>query len=138
MKTCLYNFDSRKTSLLYSKTGVYRGIHYFSYFAKRHRLCVLIRTASLRQFLMRTHNLCFEQKYEKCQNFLSENFPFLVVKYSRAFVMKIYVVDTHKKRLAENILMSTHSFCYVKLNCSNYRIIIATVLGVPILRSLMV
>ena len=25
---------------------------------------------------MSTHNLCFEQKYEKYQNFLSENFHF--------------------------------------------------------------
>ena len=24
--------------LLYSKTGVYRGIHYFSYFCSKHRL----------------------------------------------------------------------------------------------------
>ena len=31
---------------------------------------------------MSTHNLCFEKKYEKHQNFLSENFPFLVVKFS--------------------------------------------------------
>ena len=31
---------------------------------------------------MSTHNLCFEQKYEKYQIFLSENFPFLVVKFS--------------------------------------------------------
>ena len=31
---------------------------------------------------MSTHNLCFEQKYENYQNFLSENFPFLVVKFS--------------------------------------------------------
>ena len=31
---------------------------------------------------MSTHNLCFEQKYEKYQNFLSENFHFLVVKIS--------------------------------------------------------
>ena len=27
-------------------------------------------------------NLCFEQIYEKYKNFLSENFPFLVVKFS--------------------------------------------------------
>ena len=27
-------------------------------------------------------NLCFEQKYEKYQNFLSENFHFLAVKFS--------------------------------------------------------
>ena len=29
---------------------------------------------------MITHNLCFEKKYEKYQNFLSERFPYLVVK----------------------------------------------------------
>ena len=30
--------------------------------------------------LTSTHNLCFEQKYEKHQNFLSENFHILLVK----------------------------------------------------------
>ena len=44
--------------------------------------------------LTSTHNLCFEQKYEKYQDFLSENFHFLVVKFSvylngRVFVMKV-------------------------------------------------
>ena len=29
-----------------------------------------------------THNLCFEQKYEKLSEFLFENFKFLVVKFS--------------------------------------------------------
>ena len=29
---------------------------------------------------MSIHNLYFEQKYEKISEFLSENFPFLVVK----------------------------------------------------------
>ena len=43
---------------------------------------------------MSTHNLCFEQKYEKYQNFLSEIFYFLVVKFEvylnrRVFVMYI-------------------------------------------------
>ena len=32
--------------------------------------------------LTSTNNLCFEQKYEKYQNFLSENFQLLVVKIS--------------------------------------------------------
>ena len=33
--------------------------------------------------LTSTHNLCFKQKYEKYQGFLlSENFQFLVVKFS--------------------------------------------------------
>ena len=46
---------------------------------------------------MSTHNLCFEKKYEKYQNFLSENFPFLVVKFStylnrRVFVMYVNLI----------------------------------------------
>ena len=32
--------------------------------------------------LTSNHNLCFEHKYEKYKNFLSENFQFLVVKFS--------------------------------------------------------
>ena len=44
------------TPLLYSKTGVYRGIHFFLIFALKHRLRVLIRTASLS-----THDLCFKE-----------------------------------------------------------------------------
>ena len=48
-----------------------------------------------------THNLCFEQKYEKYQYFLSENFQFLVVKFSiyldrRVFVMGRHVDSKHK------------------------------------------
>ena len=31
---------------------------------------------------MRTQNLCFDQKYEEYENFLSENFYFLVVTFS--------------------------------------------------------
>ena len=38
------------TPLLYSKTGVCRGIPIFLIFAPKHRLWVLIRTASPRQF----------------------------------------------------------------------------------------
>ena len=38
------------TPLLYSKTGVYRGIHYFLIFALKHILWVLVRTASMRRF----------------------------------------------------------------------------------------
>ena len=34
----------------YSKTGVYRGIHFFPIFALKHRSWVLVRTASVRRF----------------------------------------------------------------------------------------
>ena len=42
---------------------------------------------------MSTHNLCFEQKFEKYQRFLSEIFQFSEVKFSiylnrRVFVMR--------------------------------------------------
>ena len=36
--------------LLYSKTGIYRGIHDFSYFCSKDRLWVLVRNASSRRF----------------------------------------------------------------------------------------
>ena len=55
-------------------TGVYI---IFLISAQKHRLWVLVRTASLS-----THNLCFEQKYEKLQRFLSGIFQFLKVKFS--------------------------------------------------------
>ena len=37
-KTCLYNFDPLKPHFYIVKLGVYRGIHYFSYFCSKHRL----------------------------------------------------------------------------------------------------
>ena len=41
---------------------------------------------------MSTHNLCFEQKYEKYQSFLSENFQFLGVKFSIYLNRRVYVM----------------------------------------------
>ena len=42
--------------------------------------------------LTSTHNLCFEQKYEKYQNFLSENFPVLEVKFSVHLNRRVFVM----------------------------------------------
>ena len=39
-----------------------------------------------------SHNLCFEQKYEKYQIFLSENFPVLVVKFSIYLNRRVFVM----------------------------------------------
>ena len=49
---------------------------------------------------MSTHNLCFEKKYEKYQNFLSENFHFFVVKFSvylnrHVFIMNLVLPTFH-------------------------------------------
>ena len=51
--------------------------------AQKHRLWVLVRTAS---------PLCFEQKYEKKIEFLSENFQFLVVKFSIYLNRRVFVM----------------------------------------------
>ena len=41
-----------------------------------------------------THNLCFEQKYEKKnQSFLSETFQFLEVKFSIYLNMRVFVME---------------------------------------------
>ena len=54
--------------------------------------------------LTSTHNLCFEQKYEKYQNFLSGNFLFfLVVKFSVYLNRRVFV---------EAVLTSTHNLCF--------------------------
>ena len=42
---------------------------------------------------MSTHILCFEQIYEKYHNFLSENFPFLVVKFSMYLTRSVFVMN---------------------------------------------
>ena len=43
---------------------------------------------------MSTHNPCFEQKYENYQNFLSENFQFLEVKFSVYLNRRVFVIRT--------------------------------------------
>ena len=43
--------------------------------------------------LTSTHNLSFEQKDEKYQNFLSENFHFLVVKFSVYLNRRVFVMN---------------------------------------------
>ena len=40
---------------------------------------------------MSTHNLCFEQKYEKYQNFVSEKFPFFGCKFSIYLNRRVFV-----------------------------------------------
>ena len=87
-------FTPLYTPLLYSKTGVYRGIHYFRIFALKHRLWVLVRTASV---LMCTHNLCFRAKIRKLSIFYIKNFIFTAMKnhcilHGHVFIMKCCIL----------------------------------------------
>ena len=62
-KTCLYNIDPLKLHFYIVKLG-FTGVYIiFLISSQKHRLWVLVRTASLS-----THNLCFDQKYEKYPN----------------------------------------------------------------------
>ena len=74
-KTYLYNFDPLKPNFYIVKLGFLGVYIIFLISAQKHRLWVLVRTAS-----PSTHNLCFDQKYEKYPNFYLIFFIFLVVK----------------------------------------------------------
>ena len=63
---CNSSLHQDNTPLLYSKTRVHRGVHIFLIFALKHRLWVLVRTASLTEAVLTyTNNLCFDQKNKK-------------------------------------------------------------------------
>ena len=84
-KTCLCNFDPLKPHFYIVKLG-FKGVYIvFHISAQKHRLWVLVRTAS---------------SYEKFQDFLSENFHFLVLRFSvylnrHVFVMKTRVTSLY-------------------------------------------
>ena len=66
----------------------FQGVHYFSCFAKN-----IDSGYTLEAVLTSTHNLRFQQEYEKYQN-SSENFPFLVVKFSIYLNMCVFVMKS--------------------------------------------
>ena len=49
--------------------------------------------------LISTHNLCFEQKYEKYQSFLSENFQFLEMKISIYLNRRVFVMNKKVQKI---------------------------------------
>ena len=60
------------TPLLYRKTGVYRGIHYFLIFALKHRLWVLVRTASFTIYVLRKNVKIVKKSTENCHFYSCE------------------------------------------------------------------
>ena len=81
-KTCLCNFDPLKPHFYIVKLGFIGVYIIFVISARKHRLWVLVRTEAV---LTCTHNLCFEQKCEKYQKFLSEKLPFFGGKIFSVF-----------------------------------------------------
>ena len=103
MLTCPCNEETPYIPLLYSKTGVYKGIHFFLTFALKHRLWVLVRTASR----VPTINILSKNK-KKYYIFSSENNHF----YSREIFQYIARTCLRNDRLLEtgairtNVLLS--------------------------------
>ena len=59
---------------------------------------------------MSTHNLCFEQKYEKYQSFLSENFQFLEVKFSIHLNRCVFVMVVQRRKICNVKKIELFSF----------------------------
>ena len=71
-KTYLYNFDPLKPHFYIVKLG-FTGVY------------IIFLISAIK-------HLCFEQKYEKYQNFLSDLFHFLVVKFSLYLNRHVFVM----------------------------------------------
>ena len=90
MKTCQYNFDLLKPHFYIVKLG-FTGVYIiFLISSQKHKLWVLVRTEAV---LTSTHNLCFEQKYEKISElFYLKICSFLEVKFSIYLNRQVFVM----------------------------------------------
>ena len=93
-KTYLYNFDPLKPHF-YIRKRVYRGIHYFHYFCSKTKIVGTRKNRLTDAVLTSTHNLCFEQKYEKISVFyLIFFFQFLEMKFSVYLNRRVFVMTS--------------------------------------------
>ena len=97
-KTYLYNFDPLKPHFYIVKLG-FTGVNIiFLISAQKHRLCEAVLTS--------THNLCFEQKCENYQSFLSENFQFLEMKFSIYLNRHVFIMTCFNTILLTRLISS--------------------------------
>ena len=90
-KTRLYNFDPLKPHFYVENIIFY--VEYIIFLILLNNIdCGYSLEPPRRGVLTSTHNLCFEQKYEKYQIFLYENFHFLVVKFSMYLNRRVFVM----------------------------------------------
>ena len=86
------------------KTGVYRGIHYLSYFCSKTLIVGTRKNRLAGAVLTNTHKPCFEQKYEKILEFLSEfRFNFFVVKLSVCLNRLVFVTWSSEGNYYSNV-----------------------------------
>ena len=92
-KTYLYNFDPLKPHFYIVKPG-FTGVYIIFLISAQNIDYGYSLEPPHRGRSNEYHNLCFEQKFEKYQNFLSEKFRFLVVKVSVYLNRHVFVMDT--------------------------------------------
>ena len=115
MLTCLCKIPPY-TPLFYSKTGVYRGIHFFLIFALKHRLWVLVRTTSLRRFLrLPTINVLSKNK-KNITIFHLKIIFFTAVKncsifHGHVFVMSSFTITSRRLLYFFLLNSKTHVVC---------------------------
>ena len=90
-KTRLYNFDPLKPHFYIVKLG-FTGVYIIFLISAQNIYCGYSLELLAEAVLTSTHNLCFEQKYEKYQRFLSENFQFLEMKFSIYLNRRVFVM----------------------------------------------
>ena len=117
MKTCLYNFDLLKPHFYIVKLG-FIGVYIIFLISAQNIDCgYSLEPIYLDEaVLTSTHNLCFEQKYETFQSFLSENFHFLVVNFSVYLNRRVFVMDN---RNGKNIITSRWHFVLLNVYVSD-------------------
>ena len=95
-KTCLYNFDPLKPHLYIVKLG-FTGVYIiFLLSAQKHRLWVLVRTASPRQFYWVPTIYVLSRNMKNTRIFyLFFFFPFLLVKFSIYLNGHVFVMAKH-------------------------------------------
>ena len=110
-KTRLYNFDPVKP-FLYSKSGVYRGIHYFSYFAENIDCGYSLEPPRRCGFNGYPQSMFWAEMW-KISEFLSENFLFLVVKFSIYLNRRVFVMALlRRSKLAFfSVMIQCKTFC---------------------------
>ena len=90
-KTCLYNFDPLKPHFYIVKLG-FTGVYIIFLISAQNIDCGYSLEPPREAVLTSTHNLCYEEKYEKYQSFLSENFQFWEVKFSIYLNRRVFVM----------------------------------------------
>ena len=90
------------TPLLYSKTGVYRGILFFLIFAPKHRLWVLVRTINV-----------LSKNKKNIKNFHLKMNIFTAVKYCCILHGHVFVMfcDCFARTLVEQQCLTCLNFC---------------------------